>query len=720
MIVVGSRSKSTSAEQKSQLTSENNHQRSTSNRNSPSIYESSGLPVIQSSIPREISHQIGSKYNQLLNLQSAKNRFLDSEMLNSVPSNFSISSLASQSVPNSSTVSELKLKLDELMDCSSSEPMSSNSSLPEDFSVEKCHFCEQTFADRIGLYQHKRYNCSKNPEVLLHQAVAYTKSVQDVAGTQITEKDLSSIIKSEMNSSSFSPSTPMSTCKFGTLSLANQNAQNLERKKRTVYTDKQLETLREYYVKQPNPNSDDIEKIANNIGLTKRNVQVWFQNKRARDKKNPGIFDYLDSSISATSPTHSVTSEISVKVQSKSPAVEGIDQSPVSLVNTNLSVNKVKNEGVLASSPMKPEALISNSNTNKLPSGESNVVPNLYSYQWLSFLSIYQAMAAQSMLNGGLNPASLLQNQLANLAILNQLKTETATSNLESSEKSPSTKPSPVQSELGGLVTPNKSDASLETSSKASEDEPLDLSLVKTEHEHDMSKSSSTSPGSDTGSVVNASNGISNDGSISGVSNSSDSLIMDLSSSILPPTLMSPGSQDLNSSASSSPLSLSNSSFLGGLMGHQHNQKSKLCSQFILLELFSSIVSLKGFRAEKYLYYIVELNLFLFRFSIIFQDSFTEKNHLFIYFLFNCFSIFFDKSVSVFQLTVALQLVLPPPRQLSHAEVAVRVVCWQPPVPPTPPTGVHLHAPSARRCSRNRAHSSDISTNIPVTQSVSI
>ena len=582
MIVVGSRSKSTSAEQKSQLTSENNHQRSTSNRNSPSIYESSGLPVIQSSIPREISHQIGSKYNQLLNLQSAKNRFLDSEMLNSVPSNFSISSLASQSVPNSSTVSELKLKLDELMDCSSSEPMSSNSSLPEDFSVEKCHFCEQTFADRIGLYQHKRYNCSKNPEVLLHQAVAYTKSVQDVPGTQITEKDLSSIIKSEMNSSSFSPSTPMSTCKFGTLSLANQNAQNLERKKRTVYTDKQLETLREYYVKQPNPNSDDIEKIANNIGLTKRNVQVWFQNKRARDKKNPGIFDYLDSSISATSPTHSVTSEISVKVQSKSPAVEGIDQSPVSsLVNTNLSVNKVKNEGVLASSPMKPEALISNSNTKKLPSGESNVIPNLYSYQWLSFLSIYQAMAAQSMLNGGLNPASLLQNQLANLAILNQLKTETAASNLESSEKSPSTKPSPVQSELGGLVTPNKSDASLETSSKASEDEPLDLSLVKTEHEHDMSKSSSTSPGSDTGSVVNASNGISNDGSISGVSNSSDSLIMDLSSSILPPTLMSPGSQDLNSSASSSPLSLSNSSFLGGLMGHQHNQKSKLCSQFI-------------------------------------------------------------------------------------------------------------------------------------------
>ena len=523
----------------------------------------------------------------------------------SVPQNFSISSFTSSGVAQTTTpsVNELKLKLDEIMDCSLEQSSSISNDCDEHVSsinsveTNKCHFCDEILPDRVSLYQHKRYNCSKNPEVLLHQQAAYTSSIscQGFAQNQIDD-DFSGKLEPGCVNASLG-NQPITSVKFAQTS-ANQNAatpnqQNVERKKRTVYTDKQLETLRDCYLKQPNPNSDDIEKIANNIGLTKRNVQVWFQNKRARDKKNPGIFDYLDSTISGNSPTNSVginpQSEIppsgaAIKFQSKSPPVEQNEHSPLTPVlstnqfsisnfskseSSNVTTPPVKNEGMFGNAS-------SNIGGNNGQNGE-NLMPALYSYQWLSFLSFYQAMAASNMLNAGLNPASLLQSQLASLALLNQLKTESSDQNLDSAEKSPSTKPSPVQSETGtekmdqselSTEKSSQSDVSImektgpsECISEKSEDEPLDLSIVKTEL--DSSKTSETSPCSNAASDISAPNSTCTENTSNGTT---DSLIMDLSNTLLP--LMSPVNGHEATSTSSSPLSVPSgaSSFFGGLV----------------------------------------------------------------------------------------------------------------------------------------------------------
>lgn len=55
---------------------------------------------------------------------------------------------------------------------------------------------------------------------------------------------------------------------------------------RTAFTEEQLEVLTKSFDMDSNPDGQDLERIANNAGLSKRVTQVWFQNSRARQKKH--------------------------------------------------------------------------------------------------------------------------------------------------------------------------------------------------------------------------------------------------------------------------------------------------------------------------------------------------------------------------------------------------------------------------------------------------
>ena len=54
---------------------------------------------------------------------------------------------------------------------------------------------------------------------------------------------------------------------------------------RTTFTEEQLQILQANFEIDSNPDGQDLERIAQTTGLSKRVTQVWFQNSRARQKK---------------------------------------------------------------------------------------------------------------------------------------------------------------------------------------------------------------------------------------------------------------------------------------------------------------------------------------------------------------------------------------------------------------------------------------------------
>lgn len=54
---------------------------------------------------------------------------------------------------------------------------------------------------------------------------------------------------------------------------------------RTTFTEEQLQILQANFEVDSNPDGQDLERIAQITGLSKRVTQVWFQNSRARQKK---------------------------------------------------------------------------------------------------------------------------------------------------------------------------------------------------------------------------------------------------------------------------------------------------------------------------------------------------------------------------------------------------------------------------------------------------
>ena len=58
------------------------------------------------------------------------------------------------------------------------------------------------------------------------------------------------------------------------------------KKKRHRTTPEQLRTLEETYEREKMPNQELRERLAKKLGMTPRRVQIWFQNKRAKEKRS--------------------------------------------------------------------------------------------------------------------------------------------------------------------------------------------------------------------------------------------------------------------------------------------------------------------------------------------------------------------------------------------------------------------------------------------------
>jgi hypothetical protein len=88
------------------------------------------------------------------------------------------------------------------------------------------------------------------------------------------------------------------------------------KKKRHRTTPEQLRTLEETYEREKMPNQELRERLAKKLGMTPRRVQIWFQNKRAKEKRSKpsprsSMQMHHHHQPAATNPVHEFTQQTS-------------------------------------------------------------------------------------------------------------------------------------------------------------------------------------------------------------------------------------------------------------------------------------------------------------------------------------------------------------------------------------------------------------------------
>ncbi|XP_067141185.1 LIM/homeobox protein Lhx9-like isoform X1 [Centruroides vittatus] len=135
-----------------------------------------------------------------------------------------------------------------------------------------CFWCNNTFncGDYFGL---------KENGVYCHRHFVLTGKDDKLAPHPNASKKCKSLRKIERDH--FDPIQPP-VPSLNPIMEGNQKA----KRRRTTFKNHQLKTMKSYFSSNQNPDAKDLKQLVQKTGLSKRVLQVWFQNARAKWRRN--------------------------------------------------------------------------------------------------------------------------------------------------------------------------------------------------------------------------------------------------------------------------------------------------------------------------------------------------------------------------------------------------------------------------------------------------
>ncbi|XP_068595443.1 zinc finger homeobox protein 3-like [Brachionichthys hirsutus] len=122
---------------------------------------------------------------------------------------------------------------------------------------------------------------STHPMIPHLNSIQLKNTVSDLSNNAITSLSPSSLTSMKQNSKVLTETNFEG--QIGSREVEEEHRR--DKRQRTTITPEQLEVLYQRYSLDSNPTRGVLESIARDVGLTRRVVQVWFQNTRARERK---------------------------------------------------------------------------------------------------------------------------------------------------------------------------------------------------------------------------------------------------------------------------------------------------------------------------------------------------------------------------------------------------------------------------------------------------
>ncbi|BES97678.1 zinc finger [Nesidiocoris tenuis] len=168
--------------------------------------------------------------------------------------------------------------------CSSGCPSVGSGEAPSPSAMDEtfsCKYCKKSFGSRIDLYHHETYLCCSD-----EKSEGLAAKLEDVAS--VKQEDANGNLCSSNASSEDETRMSNSNLLYTDDEECEQQDQEQDGRKvrvRSQIAEEQLHILKSHYALNPRPKRDELARIAERVGFSVRVVQVWFQNSRARDRR---------------------------------------------------------------------------------------------------------------------------------------------------------------------------------------------------------------------------------------------------------------------------------------------------------------------------------------------------------------------------------------------------------------------------------------------------